>query len=147
MKLTLLSQLGCNSMALPEKYAGHYWIRGKTNMRKMSDIVAVEALRSIERGSISQWVLKSNRRFKILDKDNNELQNMPLNPLALYRIQSANGNLTYILYTEPLSDDRKCYARRPWDLQKPWNGRLHRQALHLPGALAHFVEVPGAPEF
>ena len=65
MKLTLLSQQTFNSIVLPEKYAGRYWVRGKNAAEKMTDIVAAEALRSTESGGASQWILKSNRRFKI----------------------------------------------------------------------------------
>ncbi|MDR0272787.1 MAG: hypothetical protein LBI27_05680 [Clostridiales bacterium] len=70
MKLTLLSQQEpkeLNSLVLPEKLAGHYWVRGKNSMGKMTDIVAVEAERSVESGGVMQWILKSNRRFKIMD--------------------------------------------------------------------------------
>ena len=109
MKLTLLSQHEYSAMVLPEKHAGHYWVRGRNTNGKMTDVVAVEALRSVESGGVSQWIMKSNRRFKILDKNNNELPNVPLNPLELYRVQSTDGNLKFVLYTEPLSDDRKLY--------------------------------------
>ena len=109
MKLTLLSQQEYSSIVLPEKYVGQYWVRSKNALGKIKDVVAVEALRSTESAGVSQWILKSNRRFKILDKDNNTVPNISLNPLELYRIQSTDGRLKYVLYTEPLSDDRKCY--------------------------------------
>ncbi|CDX04961.1 Ftsk domain-containing protein YukB [Desulfitobacterium hafniense] len=110
MKLTILSQQEYNSIILPEKYAGHYWVRSRNAVGKMTDIVVVEASRSVESGDASQWMLKSNRRFNILDKNNNVVQSIPLNPRELYRIQSADRSLKYVLYTEPLSDDRKRYC-------------------------------------
>ena len=85
-------------------------MRSKDALGKMTDVVTVEASRSLESGGTPHWILKSNRRFKLLDKNNNEMQNVPLSPLELYRIQSADGSLKYVLYTEPLSDDRKCYC-------------------------------------
>ncbi|MDR1210350.1 MAG: type VII secretion protein EssC [Clostridiales bacterium] len=109
MKLTLLSKQEYTSMTLPEKYAGHYWVRGRNADGKLSDVVSVEALRSAESGGASQWIMKSNRRFKIRDKSNNILQSVPLSPLELYRIQSADGAHKFVLYTEPLSADRKRY--------------------------------------
>ena len=69
MKLTLFLHKEFNSMVLPDKYAGQYWIRGKNTAGKMTDIVVVEALRSTESGEASQWILRSNRRFKIIDLD------------------------------------------------------------------------------
>jgi S-DNA-T family DNA segregation ATPase FtsK/SpoIIIE len=109
MKLTLLSQQEYSSLVLPEKCVGRYWLRGKSTSEKTSDIVVVEALRSTESGGDLQWMLKSNRRFKVFDKSNNALQSVALHPLELYRIQSADGSLEFVLHTEPLSDDRKHY--------------------------------------
>ena len=109
MKLTLLSQQEYTAIVLPEKHAGHYWVRGRNRAGKMADVVAVETLRSMEPGGVSQWILKANRRFRIFDISNNELQNTPLNPMELYRIYSSDEDLMYVLYTEPLSDDRKRY--------------------------------------
>ena len=110
MKLTLLSQQEMNSITLPEQCAGHYWVRGKNTLGKMADIVAIEALRSTELGGVPQWILKSNRRYRIVDRGNNPMQNVPLGLLELYRIQSVDGNVNFVLYTEPLSDDRKQYT-------------------------------------
>ena len=110
MKLTLLSQQEFYTTVLPEKCAGHYWVRGRNHAGKTMAVIAVEALRSDDSTGAPQWVAKSNRQFKILDKNNCILQNAPLNPLELYKIQSADETLKFVLYTEPLSADRKCYS-------------------------------------
>ena len=68
------------------------------------DIVSVEAVRSTE-----QWILKSNRKFALIDKDKNILQNAPLQPGELYKIQNADGNIKFTLYTESESDDLRQY--------------------------------------
>ena len=109
MKLTLLSKQEYTSITLPEKHAGRYWVRGRNADGRMTDIVSVEALRSQEGGEDSQWVMKSNRRFKILNQDGSVIQTMILVPLELYRIQSVDGMTQFALFTEPLSLDRKQY--------------------------------------
>lgn len=109
MKLTLLSRQGLSSITLPEKYAGKYWLRNRSDNGKFIDIVSVEAVRSTESGGVDQWILKSNRRYTIIGKDGAALQNISLNLLELYRIQSVNGNERFTLYTEPLTTDRKQY--------------------------------------
>ena len=109
MKLTLLSEQEYSIITLPDKHAGYYWLRGKNSAGKMSDIVAVEAERPTESDGVAQWLLKSNRRYRIFDRKNEELQSLPLEQLALYRIQSADGTAKFTLYTEPLSNDRKSY--------------------------------------
>ena len=111
MKLTLLSQQEFSSIVLPDKHVGRYWVRGKNALGKMTDIVAVEAFRSVESNSASQWILKSNRRFKIIDKSNTVVQTTVLNHLELYKIQSnEDDGLDFVLYTEPLTDDRKRFS-------------------------------------
>ena len=109
MKLTLLSKRDYTNMALPEKPAGRYMLRGKNAEGKMADIVAVEAVREQGAETGPFWSLRSNRRFKLFDKEGGELQSAPLRPLALYKIASADGNLRYVLYTEPQSEDRRRY--------------------------------------
>jgi S-DNA-T family DNA segregation ATPase FtsK/SpoIIIE len=109
MKLTLLSKQEYNTVTLPKKCVGQYWVRGKNTAGKITAIIAVEARRSNESNDVSGWYIKSNRRFKLLDKNDQEISNILLNPLELYRIQSVDGNLRFVLYTEPLNEDRKRY--------------------------------------
>ncbi|MCL2082880.1 MAG: type VII secretion protein EssC [Oscillospiraceae bacterium] len=116
MKITLLSQQEYISIVLPEKHAGHYWVRGRNTAGKKADIIAVEALRPTAIGDALQWKLKSNRQFKVVrqfkvsNENGNDLHETVLNPLELYKIQSTDGNLRYVLYIEPVSDDRKHYC-------------------------------------
>ena len=109
MKITLFSQAEFNSLYLPEKIAGRYWVRGKNISGKMSDIVSIEALRVTASNNVSQWILKSNRRFKIFGTNNAEVQNVQISPHELYKIHSTDGHLKFVLHIEPLSDDRKRY--------------------------------------
>lgn len=105
MKLTLLSKNEISGLTLPEKNIGRYWLQGRNKEGKLTDIVCVEALRGTD-----QWILKSNRRFSVIDKDENILQSVPLQSLELYRIQSSDGSLRFALYTEPITDNRRMYS-------------------------------------
>lgn len=109
MKLTLLSQQNLSVAILPEKCAGRFWVRSKNRAGKFLDIVAVEAQRNAETNGAPQWVLRSNRKFKVLDGDGRAAASIPLSPLALYRIESTDLSMNCVLYTEPLSEDRKQY--------------------------------------
>ncbi len=111
MRLTLFSEKEFTSIVLPEKCMGHYWLRGRISDMKMTNIISVEALRFGEDSDEPKWTVKSNRRFKITDKNNNVLTSVVLLPLKLYRIQSADGSARFTLFTEPLSPDRKKYSR------------------------------------
>ncbi len=110
MKVTLLSQKEFHSIVLPKKCAGCYWIRGRDRTGKLAEIVSVEAVREFESEQNSHWVLKSNRRFKVMDDSGHAMQSVAVSPLKLYRVESADQSLKFVLYTEPLSEDRKRYS-------------------------------------
>ena len=111
MKLSLLSQHEISNLALPDKCAGTYWLRGKDTSGKMKNILTVEAARVTEKDNDSiQWVLRSNRRYRIVGPDNQTIQNIVLEPLKLYRIESSDRSVEFVLYTEPLTQDRKNYS-------------------------------------
>lgn len=109
MKLTLLSQNEISSIALPEKRIGRYNLRIGNDRRKQTDIIAVEALRAVQSENEDQWILKSNRKFYVVDNENQPLQNAELVLSKLYRIRSADGQQSYTLFAEPLTDDRRKY--------------------------------------
>ena len=110
MKLTLLSRQELTNLILPEKFAGLYFVRAKNAAGKMVDIVAAEAIRPTNADEEMRWILKSNRRFKIVDKNNYILPTVNLYPNELHRILSADGSLSFVLYTEQLTDENKQYT-------------------------------------
>ncbi len=109
MKLTLLSQSEISSISLSEKHIGRYWLRSRNADGKQMDIVSVEALRAAESGDEDKWILRSNRKFTVLDKDGRAVQSAELSLSRLYRIQSADRKCSYTLFSEPLTNDRKQY--------------------------------------
>ncbi len=109
MKLTLLSLHSISNLSLPDKPAGRYWLRARGQNGKLIDIIAVEAMRSSDKSIDDQWILKSNRKFNIVNKDGDAVQSVLLSDLQLYKIQSFDKKIKYTLFTEPLTDDRKIY--------------------------------------
>jgi len=109
MKLTLFSQQEFSTLILPRKIAGRYWVRGKNEFGKATDIVAVEAVRPTESNPSPHWIIKSNRRFKLIDNNHNAIQGIIVSPNELYRVNSFDGKIKFALQAEPLSDDRKSY--------------------------------------
>ena len=109
MKLTLLSQGEYTSTVLPDKCAGRYWVQARDGQGRLTNIVAVEAQRPAEKGALPQWVLRSNRRYRVMGGEDTPLQSAPVTPMALYRIESTGGQEGYVLYTEPLTRDRQRY--------------------------------------
>lgn len=98
-------------MVLPDKCAGTYWIRSKDISGKMRNILEVETVRSTEPDNDSaQWVLRSNRRYHIIGTNDQPVQSSVLQPLQLYCIESSDRRVRFVLYTEPLTHDRKSYS-------------------------------------
>ncbi len=85
MKLTLLSHSGISNSYLPDKYVGRYWLRSRNADGKRFDVVSVEALKAAEVGGTDKWIIKSNRRFSVIDKNGKVLQNVPLEMHSLYK--------------------------------------------------------------
>lgn len=110
MKLTLLSQKGISSITMPNKVIGRYWLHSRNRDGKLIDILSVEALRSVECGGTGKWIVKSNRRFTLVNKAGMALQSAELEMLELYYIQSISGDVRFALYTEPITDDRIQYS-------------------------------------
>lgn len=104
MKLTLLSKQGISTVTLPPKKAGHYRLRSRNEEGKLTDIISVEARRDEDK-----WVIRSNRRFSVIDQNKNTLQSRPIEPGELYKIKKSGCDLIYTLYTEPVTDDRIQY--------------------------------------
>ncbi len=111
MKLTLLSHQEITSLVLPEKIAGRYSLRGRNEKGRLVDTISVEAVRADD--GAEQWVAKSNRRFSIVQKDNEgnktKIPSVPLGELELYHIESADRKLIFSLFTEPVTSDRTQY--------------------------------------
>lgn len=109
MKLTLLSLQDYTSIVLPQSCVGRYWISGRNSQGKLADVVAVEAQRPGVPGEADRWMLKSNRRYQLIGAEEQAVQTLPVEPLCLYHIQSTDRSHSYVLYTEPLTADRKRY--------------------------------------
>lgn len=109
MKLTLLSRQGISSLTLPEKHIGRYWLHSRNADGRQMHVVSVEALRAVESSDEDKWLLKSNRKFFVVDKDKKAIQSVEINLSELYRIQSADGEFRYTLFAEPLTNDRRQY--------------------------------------
>ena len=109
MKLTLFSPNAFSTLLLPPKCAGQYWIYGQDATGTTVQIAAVEGVRSIDKNTPDQWVLKSNSKYQIVDRDGSVISKVPLEHLTVNMILSSDGETEYRLYSEPLTTDRKTY--------------------------------------
>lgn len=98
MIVTLIFENELNPITLPEKIEGQYWLETKTRKK----IISIEA----EDG---KWHLKSNRKARILDKDENLLKSIELetNNIHLVKIEDSIG----VIFIEKFSDNNQIFEK------------------------------------
>lgn len=100
VQITNISKDGISSFVLPEKVNGCYWVKNKNNERTVS----------IESSS-QKWVLKSNKKYTLIDEGNVETKNITIEVLNVYQIlERATGNISYV-FVEPITSNRANYTK------------------------------------
>lgn len=102
MIVTTISKSHINSISLPEKIKGQFWLY---ETLKTCD----ERLVNIE-GVNNQWIIKSTRQVKILDNQNNLLKSSSLSPSSIYALIKSDGEKV-IVFTEPITEDRQIFTK------------------------------------
>ena len=97
MIVTLISENEIYSIALPPKKEGQYWLK---------KIISIE-------GIDGKWILKSNKKTSIIDYglEKQELYKIELEPLKIYHLKNSEYDENYIVFTEPVTDDRQTYQK------------------------------------
>ena len=102
MIVTTISKKHINSIALPEKVKGQFWLYETLDLGE-------ERLVNIE-GINDEWIMKSTRHVKILDNLNNVMKTVSLVPQSICVLRKSNGEDVYVL-TEPITEDRQIFTK------------------------------------
>ena len=102
MIVTTISKSHINSISLPEKIKGQFWLYETLN-------TGVERLVNIE-GISDEWIMKSTRQVKILDSHNNALKNTAISPQGIYVLGTSDGEKVFV-FTEPITEDRQIFTK------------------------------------
>lgn len=113
MQLTLLKKNVIYTSVLPNKHDGQYWV---TQINEQGDEERTISVEGIE----DKWILKSNKNAVILNDKNEKIKELVLEPLKFYDILLKNYNEKVLLYTEPITEDRKVFDK----LLLPTQGKL-----------------------
>lgn len=113
MQLTLLKKSVIFACVLPKKHNGQYWV---TQINEEGD---EERLISVE-GNEGKWVLKSNKNATILNENGIKIKELIVEPLQFYTILLNKYNERVLLYSEPITEDRRIFEK----LLIPTQGRL-----------------------
>ena len=57
-----------------------------------------------------KWILKSNKKTKILDNNNKEMKTIEIQENSINRIKK--DDTIALIFTEPLTDDRLTYTKK-----------------------------------
>ena len=102
MIVTTISKSHINSISLPEKIKGQFWLYETLN-------TGDERLVNIE-GVNDEWIMKSTRQVKILDSHNNSLKNTAIAPQSIYVLGKPDGEKVFV-FTEPITEDRQIFTK------------------------------------
>lgn len=104
MIVTLLRQEGMNSISLPEKVKGQYWIMDYSSDGNKQSLMSIE-------GIDNKWTAKSNKKVKLIGNDGQILREQVLEPYNLYMLQIEGAVERDYLFVEPVTADRKKYKK------------------------------------
>lgn len=102
MIVTAISKSHINSISLPGKIKGQFWLYETSNTGN-------ERLVNIE-GVSDAWIMKSTRQVKILDSHNNALKTTAIAPQSIYVLGKPNGEKVFV-FTEPITEDRQIFTK------------------------------------
>lgn len=104
MIVTLLRQDGMNSISLPEKIKGQYWITYYTPEGEQKPLMGIEAIDN-------RWIAKSNKKVKLIGNEGQIIRERQLEPYNLYMVQIEGSVANDYLFVEPVTLDRKQYKK------------------------------------
>lgn len=102
MIVTMLGKGRYISLTLPEKVAGKYWLTDHENKNK--ELISVEATNG-------DWILKSNRKYSIVDSSQNPLRNTVIKELSVYNLIETETNEKVLIFVEPNDISRQTYTK------------------------------------
>ena len=104
MIVNLIKNRELFSITLPEKVKGQYWINDIGNDGESRQLIGIEAHKN-------EWILKSNKRTVILDKDSNPVKNTVLKEDSFFNLRIEGETGKVLLFCEPISSTRYTFKK------------------------------------
>lgn len=125
MIVTLLKNEGMNSISLPDKIKGQYWIMDYNEKLEQEELASIE-------GMNNQWIIKSNKKVQLLDNNRQKVREMPIEPYNLYCLHKKLSDTYEYLFVEPVTNDRKQYCKYTVNTQRDiYIGRSQSTHIHF----------------
>jgi S-DNA-T family DNA segregation ATPase FtsK/SpoIIIE len=103
MIVTLITQSKINSITLPEKKRGQFWLFD-SSLGTASKLISIEAING-------EWALKSNRKVRVVDGDGKIYKNIIIKPSCIYNISVGDESSEAHVFTEASTDDRQIFRK------------------------------------
>ncbi len=104
MVVTLLKKDGMNSISLPDKVKGQYWIMDYSKENIQLPLISIEGIQG-------QWFIKSNRKIQVVDQERRYIREVQLEAYSLYCLYDSETDRYDYLFVEPVTVDRKQYCK------------------------------------
>jgi len=103
MIVTLITREKINSITLPEKIRGQFWLCDNS-LASTSKLISIEAING-------QWVLKSNRRVTVIDGEQGAVKNTVLRPSCIYVLGINDDSTEAYVFSEANTNDRQVFKK------------------------------------
>lgn len=102
MIITTISKNCINSITLPEKTQGRYWLYDSSS-------VGANKLVNVE-GINDEWIMQSTRKVKIVEGSNTVLKSVVILPQNIYVLRKEDGEKVFV-FTEAITEDRQIFTK------------------------------------
>ena len=103
MIVTFINKERINSITMPEKIRGQYWIYDSYESSSKK-LIGIEGING-------EWILKSNQDVKVIDNTGAPIRNTVLSPLSIYNLVIDGKNNKSFIFTETNTDDRQTFTK------------------------------------
>lgn len=102
MIVYVISKDCIDSISLPQKASGQYWLYDK-NQDGLTRMVSIEGIND-------EWIIKPNRKIDLFDSSGNILKSAVLGPLCIYVLSKSDKEKMFV-FTEPVTEDRQRFTK------------------------------------
>ena len=103
MQLSLIRKNTINTLVLPKKVIGQFWISYKESENIKKNVINIEGINN-------KWIIKSNKHFSINIK-NEKIKVLEVELHKIYKIIDEYTGEIFFLYSEPVTKDRQLFIK------------------------------------
>ncbi len=103
LKLTLIKWENIQTLILPPKVYGNFWIKNEV-LGELENLINIEGINN-------QWFLRSGKKASIVNDENCEMEQVGLKLNTFYKIVLRETNEQALIFTEPITENRQTFSK------------------------------------